>query len=307
MLLTTTASIAYTTQPGFLTLQGIYPSMKKEFEAFYDKTINTDRRQLPTAELRMMGPARQTQEGADAYSDTLNQKGQKTFFMDKYTLAISVTEEALADNLYKDLTVPQYGQAFVQSHIERQNLSAFKVLNEGWTKNNRCWDNLGIFDMRHPYDLGVQSNTLPNAAPVHEQSFNKIMSLIYYMRAVNGIPIPENSAEKFMVSPVMLPQATILQYSPTRPGTNSLELNPINKAKYFDQDFVVSRYILPNAVFLRTSVKGLRHFLREAMKTVQATDPTRLGLIISSFMRDCYGVDNFRSVYGFRSTLVQGI
>lgn len=306
MLLTTTAMLMGLTQPGFDFIQDVYPTAYKEFEAVVED-IPTERRYIPTMEIRMMGASQLTQEGAPSYAETVSQKGVKTFYVNTYTLMINPTYTILSDNLYKSLTTPQYGTAFMQSHIERQNQEAFAVMNEGWTYNNVGWDNMPYFSELHPYDFGVQSNTLPYASPLHEQSCNRIMSRIWYVKNYAGLPIPENQAKSLVVAPPLLPQASILALSPTRTGTASLELNPVNVLSYFDKNVLASRYILPNAYFFTTHITGFKRYVREGLKTLQAPDPQNWSLIISSSMRYVTNFDNWRSMFAARAPLVSSM
>jgi hypothetical protein len=306
MLLTTTALLMGITQPGFNSFTDVYPTAYKEFESVVD-TIPTVRRFEVTSEIRMMGAAQLTQEGTASYSDTINQKGVKTFYVNKYTLMINPTYEIISDDLYKEMNCPAYGTGFMQSHIERQNQEAFSVMNEGWTFNNVGWDNQPWFSNEHPFDFGVQSNTLPYASPLHEESANRLMSRIWYMKAYNGIPIPENQAKGLIVAPPLLPQGTILALSPTRTGTSSLELNPVNVLSYFDKKVLASRYVLPNAYFFQTHTAGFKRFLRDSLRTLQAPDPQNWSLIISSSMRYITSFDNWRSMFSARAPLVQSM
>lgn len=298
-----TAMLMMLTQPGFESFQDIYPTTGKEFDSVVD-TIRTERAYEVTAELRMMGAAQETSEGSPSYADTINQKGQKYFNVKKYTLMISPTEEILADNLYKEMMCPQYGAAFMQSHILRQNLEAAKIMNEGWTTANVGWDNQPYFSEMHHYDGGVQSNTLPYAAPLHEQSINRLMNRLWYLKGANGMPIPESQSRLLVVAPPLLPQATIVMNSPTRPGTASFELNPMNELQYSKEGIQVNRYIIPNGYFFRTRIKGFKRYERESLKTLQAPDPQNWTLIISSFMRYVFNFDNWRSMLAARAPLV---
>lgn len=306
MKLITTSTVIALTQPGFESFTDVYPTVAKEYESFTDM-LKTERSYEVTSEIAMMQASQYTPEGAASYSDTIQGRGRKYFYVKKYTLQIAPTEEQIADNLYREQMTPAYGTAFMQSHILRQNLLAAKVLNEGWTNATVGWDNLPYFSEEHPITDGVQSNTLPYASPLHMQSLNKLMSRLWYLKAANGMPVPENHFKLLIVAPPMLPQATVVMNSVTKPGTSSFELNPANELQYAKEGIQSNRFVIPNGYFFRTRIIGFKEYMRETLKTLQAPDPQNWSLIISSFMRLVISFDNWRSMYAARAPLVENL
>lgn len=296
-----TSSVPTQINPGELFIQNAYQRMPKQWEKMFKEIKVYKRNWVETSSNVMPTRALQRQEGKATTMGSMSFLGKKRFYMKSFGIAIGITYEILADNLYEE-NGPQYLEALVQSQLETANIEAANVLNNAANPNNGVgWDGKPLLATDHPIEGGTLTNRIAIPAPIQENTLFQMLTQMFYFRAPNGNVMTSIAPEILEAAPTAVRQLRVLLDSQFRPGTASFEINPAQGAVL--KGFNINRYLKPNAYFLRTSNKGLWFFNRENFRVAEDPNPSIWAVLISSMMRYLFDFDDFRAVLGGESAV----
>lgn len=290
--MTTVAANLQYTLPGIYAIQTSYNLAPKQYEIDF-KRRDTVRSQEITVQGKMLGVAQLTGEGEASYLSSFSTNGQKIFKMLKYTLATSVSQELIEDNLYPE-TAPRLAQSFKASMLERMNIEAAYVYAQGRNPNFPGWDGKPLYSSSHPVEGGFVSNTLSAAMPLHEVALTQLVYRIQTFRDPAGLLIGGSKAVGLTLGPGIAPQGYILMESYFRPGTGSFENNPVRGLGYIDGNMHINYYIPPTFYALRTNNPGLWYWHRKGFKIAQDANIMTNSILLSANIRNAFGFDDCR-------------
>lgn len=154
-----------------------YPDLWKEmFE-----TYPSDRAFEFEDEIRALAPAVEKLEGSSVAQDTMTVKYQTMYKHKTYGTSFSITDEAMNDNLYKNL-FPKQAKALAQALRETKNQIAANILNLG--NVTTVADGYPLFSA-HPIDGGATSSNTTNVA-LSKIDIQNAITAISQLKQISG-------------------------------------------------------------------------------------------------------------------------
>jgi hypothetical protein len=240
-------------------------------------------------------------EGQGVNYDSAKESYTARWDMLTVALALSITEEAVEDNIHLKLA-SKAGVWLERSYRNTQEIIAANVLNYGFDGTNHpMGDGQAIFSTTHPViGGGFQSNKLATPADLSESSLEDLLIQIDQAKDDRGMIIALQP-RRLIIPPQLRFVAHRLLQSKLRTGTTDNDLNAINDMGIFGAEPVLMRRLTDaDAWFIKTdALDGLKHFNRVAMKT--AVDPGEFetgDYRVKVRGRFAFGVGDWRGAWG---------
>lgn len=213
------------------------------------------------------GAATVKPEGSAVQYDDIAESYVARYTHETVAIAVSITEEAIDDNLYGELgaTAAQY---MARSMLFTKEIKCANVFNYGFDTNYAGGDDQPLFSAAHPLSGGgTQSNILGTPADLAESSLEELLLIIADWTDDRGIPV-KAQVRKLLIPTELQFVATRLLMTPYQPDTSDNNVNALFKLGSIRDGFSVNHYLTdPDAWFLLTDVPhGLKYFQRKAMK-----------------------------------------
>ena len=247
---------------------------------------------LRTADVKPEGKGVSYDEGGESWT--------QRYQHETISLAFSITEEAIEDNLYLDMG-RKYSAALARSMANAKEIRGANVLNNGFAGGQfAIGDGVALFSTAHPLWFGGNgTNTLSTQADLSEASMEDMLTLIFNMVDDKNIPVAAQ-AVKLIVPPALQFTAQRLLMTPGRTGTADNDINAIKSMGLVSGGFTVNQRLTDtNAWFIKTDVPdGLKHFVRKAMKRGMEEDFESGNMRYKARERYSFGATDWRGACG---------
>jgi hypothetical protein len=242
---------------------GVYDQRTKEWEPIYTKKQGLDRSSHVQSQIYGFGLAPILADGAPVVYDQGGALPSVFYPYDEYALGFALTERAIEDSDWLDLTEIMSKQ-LAQSMYESEELAAANILNYGFNSafTQQGGDGLPLFSDNHPLALGgTYSNVMPSAS----LSMTSLEDMVIRIRnAVDprGKRI-KLTPEILVVPPALMMQAPVVLKSVLNPDatTASNAINPINSEGFITKGYqVITRLTSNTAWFVSTDLHARGDF-----------------------------------------------
>lgn len=251
-----------------------------------------------------LGEAPVKQEGEGVSYDDMRETYESTYTHVTIALAFGITEEALEDNLYAELSRMK-AKALGRALATTKQVRAADIFNNGFSANFLGGDGAPLFSAAHPTLTGNQSNRPGTDADLSETSLEQAVIDINDFKDERGILINAMPVSLHVPSQLRFTAEKILksQLSTTLGGSDVTNVNDINALRsmgLFPKGcFVNNRFTDADAWFIKTDVpNGLKHFIRIPLQTRDEGDFDTGNMRYKARERYSFGWSDWRQVYG---------
>lgn len=259
--------------PGLKAVYGnAYAQYPEQWSKYFDSETS-DRSFEQVLKIAGFGLATARGEGAGITYSTAGESYSSQYTHTVYSIAFSLTEEAIEDNLYAKVGA-QYTKACARSMSQTKEIVHANVINNGFSAGFLGGDGVTLFSTAHPLrNGGVNSNRPTTGADLNETSLNNARIQIGNWTDDAGLKI--NAKPQQLLHPIDL-SWTVERLLKTvlATGTANNDINAIQSTNMFPKGSMVCNYFTDtNAWVIKTDVQnGLTHFTRRADKLEQEGD-----------------------------------
>jgi hypothetical protein len=283
-------------EPGLNALFGLeYARYENEHAEIFDNE-SSDRAFEEEVMLSGFGSAPSKAEGAGISYDTAVEAYTSRYTHETIALGFAITEEAIEDNLYDQLS-SRYTKALARSMANTKQVKGADVLNTafagaGASGTNPGGDGVSLINTQHPLAQGgFLSNRLATDADLNETSLEQSLIDIAAFVDERGLKIA-TQGRKLIIPKELQFTADRLMASANRVGTADNDINAIrNMVNHFLTDV--------NAFFIKTDApNGLKHFTRTALSTNMEGDFDTGNVRYKARERYSFGFSDPRGIFG---------
>ena len=260
------AQLAKELEPGLNALFGMeYARYDDEHAEIYE-TESSDRAFEEEVMLTGFGSAPVKSEGAAVTFDDAQEAFTARYTHETISLAFSITEEAIEDNLY-DRLASRYTKALARSMAHTKQVKSAAVLNNAFDSTITGGDGKELCATDHPLTNGnTFRNELSTAADLNETSLENSLIDISAFVDERGLKVSVRGT-KLIVPPALQFVADRLLESTLRPGTADNDINASRNMGMLPEGYVVNHYLTDSdAFFIKTDTpRGFLHFERLPM------------------------------------------
>lgn len=253
--------------PGLNALFGLeYKQYENEHAEIYD-TESSDRSFEEEVKLSGFAAASVKAEGSAIDYDNGQEVWTARYNHETIAMGFSITEEAMEDNLYEQLST-RYTKALARSMAYTKQVKAAYPLNNGFSAY-QTGDGVALFSTAHPLvSGGTNANEPAVAADLNETSLEDAVINIAAWTDERGLLIAARP-RKLIVPPALMFTATRLLETELRVGTADNDLNALKNNGSIPEGYRVNHFLTdPDAWFLKTDCpSGAKYFQRVAMST----------------------------------------
>ncbi len=284
-------------EPG---INAVWESAEKDYPddwaGLYE--VKTSNRAWEEQVLRVsLGIAPIRQEGTAFHEDAGGEFWTQRYINLTVGLKFSLTQEALEDNLYKDLAATN-SRGLLRAMKETKAIMACKFFNDAFTTT--MGDGAAFLSTSHPlWGGGTWSNKLATPADLSEASIEDLLVQISNAVSDRNLPTPVN-AKQLVVGTANIFEAARILRSVQRVGTNENDINALKALGIFGNDPIVLRRLSDTDTFFITTdaPMGLQHFVRIGLQKGGQEDFNTGNYEYKARERYCFGGTNQRSLYG---------
>ena len=285
-------------EPGLNALFGLeYKGYENEHAEIYDQE-SSDRAFEEEVMLSGFGEAAVKTEGAGVTYDQAQEVYTSRYTHETISLAFSLTEEAIEDNLY-DRLASRYTKALARSMATTKQIKAASVLNGAFT-TSLGGDGKPLCADDHP-TLGGPNlrNELAVAADLSETSLEQALIDIAAFTDERGLKISVQGLKLIIPKELQFTADRILK-STLRVGTADNDINAIRNMGMVPQGYTVNHYLTdPDAFFIKTDApNGMKMFQRIAIKTAFEGDFETGNVRYKARERYVFGFSDVRGIFG---------
>ena len=293
------AQLAKELEPGLNALFGLeYARYDNESAEIYD-TESSDRAFEEEVMLSGFGSAPVKSEGSAVSFDDAQEAYTARYTHETISLAFSITEEAIEDNLY-DRLASRYTKALARSMANTKQVKAAATLNNAFDSTFTGGDGKELCATDHPLDNGNDLRNEPStAADLNETSLENALIYIAAFVDERGLKVSVRGM-KLIIPPALQFVADRLLESTLRPGTSDNDTNAMRNMGMLPQGYTVNHYLTDtDAFFIKTDApRGFIHFERMAMSTKMEGDFDTGNMRFKARERYSYGYSDPRCVFG---------
>ena len=285
-------------EPGLNALFGLeYKGYENEHAEIYDQE-SSDRAFEEEVMLSGFGEAAVKTEGAGVTYDQAQEVYTSRYTHETISLAFSLTEEAIEDNLY-DRLASRYTKALARSMATTKQIKAASVLNGAFT-TSLGGDGKPLCADDHP-TLGGPNlrNELAVAADLSETSLEQALIDIAAFTDERGLKISVQGLKLVIPKELQFTADRILK-STLRTGTADNDINAVRNMGMVPQGYTVNHYLTdPDAFFIKTDApNGMKMFQRVAIKTAFEGDFETGNVRYKARERYVFGFSDVRGIFG---------
>ena len=254
--------------PGLNALFGMeYERYGEEHAEIYE-TETSERSFEEETKLSGFGQAPVKDEGAAIAYDNAQEAFTARYNHETIALGISLTEEAVEDNLYDTLSA-RYTKALARSMANTKQVKAANVLNNGFPGGPTGGDGKTLFATDHPLvSGGTNNNAQSTAADLNESSLENAGIQIAAWTDERGLLIAAKP-RKLIIPPALQFVATRLLDTDQRVGTSDNDINALKNNGAIPEGYAINHYLTDtDGYFLTTDVpNGMKYFVRTPLTT----------------------------------------
>ena len=285
-------------EPGLNALFGLeYKGYENEHAEIYDQE-SSDRAFEEEVMLSGFGEAAVKTEGAGVTYDQAQEVYTSRYTHETISLAFSLTEEAIEDNLY-DRLASRYTKALARSMATTKQIKAASVLNGAFT-TSLGGDGKPLCADDHP-TLGGPNlrNELAVAADLSETSLEQALIDIAAFTDERGLKISVQGLKLVIPKELQFTADRILK-STLRTGTADNDINAVRNMGMVPQGYTVNHYLTdPDAFFIKTDApNGMKMFQRVNIKTAFEGDFETGNVRYKARERYVFGFSDVRGIFG---------
>ena len=293
------AQLAKELEPGLNAPFGLeYARYDNESAEIYD-TESSDRAFEEEVMLSGFGSAPVKSEGSAVSFDDAQEAYTARYTHETISLAFSITEEAIEDNLY-DRLASRYTKALARSMANTKQVKAAATLNNAFDSTFTGGDGKELCATDHPLVNGNDLRNEPStAADLNETSLENALIDIAAFVDERGLKVSVRGM-KLIIPPALQFVADRLLESTLRPGTSDNDTNAMRNMGMLPQGYTVNHYLTDtDAFFIKTDApRGFIHFERMAMSTKMEGDFDTGNMRFKARERYSYGYSDPRCVFG---------
>jgi hypothetical protein len=285
--------------PGLNALFGLeYARYGEEHKEIYE-TETSERSFEEETKLSGFSAAPVKNEGSAIAYDNAQEAWTARYTHETIAMGFSITEEAIEDNLYDNLS-SRYTKALARAMAYTKQVKAAAVLNNGWASTVTYGDGQPLFSTSHPLvSGGTNSNTPSTQADLNETSLENAVIQIAAWTDERGLLIAARPRKLIVPSNLQF-VATRLLETELRVGTNNNDINAIKNNGAIPEGYTINHFLTDtNGWFLTTDVpNGLKHFVRTPMQTGMDGDFDTGNVRYKARERYSFGVSDPLGIFG---------
>lgn len=254
-----------------------------------------------------LGTAPEKFEGASITYDDMRETYTATYTHVTIALGFAITEEAVEDNLYTEMS-RRKARALGRSMAITKQIRAADVYNNAFSATQLGGDGVALCSTAHPTLTGNQSNRPSAAVDLSETALEQSTIDIAAYQDERGILI--NAKPKKLIIPSELRWtaqkilkanlSTTVYTDDTAYATNVNDPNVIGNSGIFGGGAHINNYLTDaDAWFIRTDVEdGMKHFVRVGLQTGDEGDFDTGNYRYKARERYSFGWSDWRQMYG---------
>ena len=285
-------------EPGLNALFGLEYNRYENQHAEIYTTESSDRAFDEEVMLSGFAQAQVKPEGSGVAFDNAQETYTARYSHETVALAFSITEEAIEDNLYDQLS-SRYTKALARSMANTKQVKAVSPLINGLPSGSfTSGDGVSLFNTAHPTIAGNVKNTLTTAADLNETSLEQSLIDIAALTDERGLKIAARGVKMIIPSELQF-TAERLMKSAGRVGTADNDVNAIASMGMIPQGYRVNNFLTDtDAFYIITDVpNGKKYFERSPIKTAMEGDFDTGNVRYKARERYSFGVSDFRGIF----------
>jgi hypothetical protein len=285
-------------EPGLNALFGLEYNRYENQHAEIYTTESSDRAFEEEVMLSGFAQAQVKPEGSGVAFDNAQETYTARYTHETVALAFSITEEAIEDNLYDQLS-SRYTKALARSMANTKQVKAVSPLINGLPSGSfQSGDGVTLFNTAHPTIAGNVKNTLTTAADLNETSLEQSLIDIAALTDERGLKIAARGVKMIIPSELQF-TAERLMKSQGRTATADNDVNAIASMGMIPQGYRVNNFLTDtDAFYIITDVpNGMKYFERSPIKTAMEGDFDTGNVRYKARERYSFGVSDFRGIF----------
>ena len=286
-------------EPGLNALFGLeYKRYENQHAEIYT-TESSDRAFEEEVMLSGFAQAQVKPEGSGVSFDNAQETYTARYSHETVALAFSITEEAIEDNLYDQLS-SRYTKALARSMANTKQVKAVSPLINGLPSGSfTSGDGVSLFNTAHPTIAGNVKNTLSTAADLNETSLEQSLIDIAALTDERGLKIAARGVKMIIPSELQF-TAERLMKSAGRVGTADNDVNAIASMGMIPQGYRVNNFLTDaDSFYIITDVpNGMKYFNRAPLTTAMEGDFDTGNVRYKARERYSFGVSDPRGIFG---------
>ena len=285
-------------EPGLNALFGLEYNRYENQHAEIYTTESSDRAFEEEVMLSGFAQAQVKPEGSGIAFDNAQETYTARYTHETVALAFSITEEAIEDNLYDQLS-SRYTKALARSMANTKQVKAASILINGLPGGSfQSGDGVTLFNTAHPTIAGNVKNTLTTAADLNETSLEQSLIDINAFTDERGLKVAARGVKMIIPSELQF-TAERLMKSQGRTGTADNDVNAIASMGMIPQGYRVNNFLTDtDAFYIITDVpNGMKYFERSPIKTAMEGDFDTGNVRYKARERYSFGVSDFRGIF----------
>ena len=291
-------------EPGLNALFGLEYNRYENQHAEIYTTESSDRAFEEEVMLSGFARAQVKPEGSGVAFDNAQETYTARYTHETVALAFSITEEAIEDNLYDQLS-SRYTKALARSMANTKQIKSVDPLIQGLptTDNFDSGDGVSLFNTAHPTIAGTVSNTLAVQADLNETSLEQSLIDIAAMTDERGLKVAARGVRMIVPSELQF-TAERLMKSQGRTQTADNDINAINSMGMIPQGYRVNHFLTDSdSFYIITDVpNGMKHFERTPLTTSMEGDFDTGNVRYKARERYVFGFSDPRGMFGSNAT-----
>ena len=285
-------------EPGLNALFGLEYNRYENQHAEIYTTESSDRAFEEEVMLSGFAQAQVKPEGSGVAFDNAQETYTARYQHETVALAFSITEEAIEDNLYDQLS-SRYTKALARSMANTKQVKAVSPLINGLPSGSfTSGDGVTLFNTGHPTIAGNVKNTLSTAADLNETSLEQSLIDIAALTDERGLKIAARGVKMVIPSELQF-TAERLMKTQGRVGTADNDINAIASMGMIPQGYRINNFLTDtDAFYIITDVpNGMKYFERSPIKTAMEGDFDTGNVRYKARERYSFGVSDFRGIF----------
>lgn len=284
---------------------GSYSMFDNEHLSLFDK--ETSKRSFEQEQMFTgLGTAPEKLEGQAISYDDMRETFTTTYTHITIALGFAITEEAVEDNLYTEVS-RRKAKALGRSLAITKQIRAADIYNNAFAATQLGGDGASLCSTAHPTLVGNQSNRPSSAVDLSETALEQAVIDIADFKDERGILINAKAKSLHIPSELRWTAHKILKSNLSTgigiQGTAAKTVNDANALKdagMFSSGAYVHNYLTDaDAWFIRTDVAdGMKHFERVKLQTGSEGDFDTGNFRYKARERYSFGWSDWRQVYG---------
>ena len=289
-------------EPGLNALFGLEYNRYENQHAEIYTTETSDRAFEEEVMLSGFAQAQVKPEGSGVTFDNAQETYTARYQHETVALAFAITEEAIEDNLYDQLS-SRYTKALARSMASTKQVKSVNPLVNGLpsvtTGKFTSGDGANLFSTSHPTIAGNVKNTLTTQADLNETSLEQSLIDIAALTDERGLKIAARGVKMIIPSELQF-TAERLMKSAGRTGTADNDVNAVASMGMIPQGYRVNNFLTDtDAFYIITDVpNGMKYFESSPIKTAMEGDFDTGNVRYKARERYSFGVSDFRGIFG---------